>query len=177
MARGVRGVVPPGDRAMTRRVILAGWLTVAVAAGFAAWAGTQYASASSPARSAGQARDAALSAGRREIADLNTVSVHSITTWEQRWLDDTTGAERARVQQTNPAAAAQIEKVKTSSAATVTDAALPALDPQAGSARMIATVSIVQTNAAGASDTVANRYTVTLTLTTTGWKISSLTGG
>jgi Mce-associated membrane protein len=163
---------------MTRRIIVAGWLTLAVAAGFAAWAGTRYASAApSPVPSASQARDAALSAGTREIADLDTVSVHRVGAWEQRWLDDTTGAEHAEIQQTNPAAAAQISKVKTSSVATVTDAALTALDPRATSARMIATVSVVQTNASGASETVANRYLATLTLTTTGWKISSLTGG
>jgi Mce-associated membrane protein len=163
---------------MRRRITRAGWLAVAVAAGFAGWAGTQYASAaSSPAMSAGQRRDAALSAGSREITDLNTVSVHSITAWEQRWLSDTTGAEHAKIAQTNPAAAAQIAKVRTSSVATVTDAALTALDPRAGSARMIVTVSVVQTNAAGASDTVANRYAATLTLTPAGWKISSLTGG
>ncbi|HTU75005.1 MAG TPA: hypothetical protein VMG38_15935 [Trebonia sp.] len=163
---------------MRRRVILAGWLALVLAAGFAAWAGTRYASAAaSPARSAGQARDAALSAGTREIADLNTVSVHSLTAWQQRWLGDTTGAEHAKIQQTDPAAAAQIRKVKTSSVATVTDAALTTLDPRTGSARMIATVSVVQTNAAGVSDTVANRYLATLTLTSAGWKISSLTGG
>jgi Mce-associated membrane protein len=161
---------------VTRRALIAGWLTVVMAAGFAAWAGTRYASAAaSPALSAGRARDAALSAGTREIADLNTVSVRSVTAWQQRWLDDTTGAEHAKIQQTNPAAAAQIAKVKTSSVATVTDAALMALDLRAGSARMIATVSVVQANAAGASDTVANRYLATLTLTPAGWKISLLT--
>jgi Mce-associated membrane protein len=157
-----------------------------VTAGFAAWAGTQYASASSggspsPAVSTGQARDAALSAGTREIDDLNTVSAHSVAHWQQRWLDDTTGVERARIQRTNPAAAAQIAKVKTSSVATVTAAALTALTDspggQAGTARMIATVSVVQTGATGAASTVANRYLATLTLTTAGWKISSLTGG
>jgi Mce-associated membrane protein len=163
---------------MTRRIIAAGWLAAAVAAGFAAWAGSQYASAAAgPVLPAGHARDAALSAGTREIADLNTVSARSVARWEQRWLDDTTGAEHAKIQQTNPAAATQIAKVKTSSVATVTDAALTALDPRATSARMIATVSVVQTNASGNSSTVANRYLATLTLTTAGWKISSLTGG
>jgi hypothetical protein len=42
---------------------------------------------------------------------------------------------------------------------------------------MIATVSVAQTNASGVTNTVANRYQVTLTLTSAGWKISSLTGG
>lgn len=187
------------------RLGLAAWVTLALAAGFAAWAGTQYASASAGPAAPGStaavaaARDAALSAGTREIADLNTVSAgstgsahstvsaRSIASWEGRWLDDTTGTEHADIQQTNAAAAAQIEKVKTSSVATVTDTALTALTlPPAGqtgtggqtaTARMIATVSVVQTNASGVSDTVANRYLATLTLTSAGWKISSLTGG
>ncbi|MGH3170989.1 MAG: hypothetical protein ACRDN0_34605, partial [Trebonia sp.] len=160
-----------------------GWLALTLAAGFAAWAGTDYASAASgPAPSMSQAaRDAAVSAGSREVTDLNSVSARGVARSEQRWLGDTAGAEHARIQQTDPAAAAQIEKVKTSSAATVTAAALTALslapDGRSGTARLIATVSVVQTNAAGVSDTVANRYLATLTLTTAGWKISSLTGG
>jgi Mce-associated membrane protein len=157
------------------RAWLAGWLAVAAAAGFAAWAGTQYAAASSPALAAGQARDAALSAGTREIADLNTVSVRQVAAWEQRWLADTTGPEHATIERTNAAAAAQIAKVKTSSAGTVTGAALTGLDTQAGTARLIATVSVLQTASSGATNTVSDRYLAALTLTPAGWKISSLT--
>lgn len=161
-----------------RRAWIAGWLVFAVTAGFAVWAGTQYAAAaSSPAHSAGQARDAALNAGSRELADLNTVSVRRVGAWEQRWLADTTGAEHAKIQQTNAAAAAQIKKVKTNSAASVTAAALTALNSQAVSAQLIATVHVVQTNSSGTSNTVTNRYVAVLTLTSAGWKISSLTSG
>jgi Mce-associated membrane protein len=175
-----------------------GWTAVVLAAGFAAWAGTQYASASaSPASSPGQVRDAALAAGTRGLADLNSVSAKNIPAGEKRWLADTTGAEHTKIAETNSAAAAQIAKVKTSSAATVTAAALTAFSAPAaggsasqsgaqpggqssapaGTARMIATVSVVQTNASGVTNTVVNRYQVTLTLTSAGWKISSLTGG
>jgi len=158
------------------RAWLAGWLAVAAAAGFAAWAGSAYLSAaSSPALAQGQARDAALSAGTREIADLNTVSVRQVAAWERRWLADTTGSEHTTIEQTNAAAAAQIAKVKTSSAGTVTGAALTALDTQAGTARLIATVSVQQTASSGQSTTVTNRYLAGLTLTPAGWKISSLT--
>jgi Mce-associated membrane protein len=175
-----RVAVPALARAA--RPMIAAWATLAVTAGFAAWAGTQYASAAPvPGAALSQARDAALSAGTRELADLNSVSTRSVARWEQRWLDDTAGAEHAKIEQTNPAAAAQIAKVKTSSAATVTGAALTALTiapgGRTGTARLIATVSVAQTNASGAASTVDNRYLATLTLTTAGWKISSLTGG
>jgi Mce-associated membrane protein len=165
---------------VTRRAWLAGWVALAATAGFAAWAGVQYQSArSSPSLAAGQARDAALSAGSRELADLNSVSAsaNQVGTWQQRWLADTTGAEHTTIQQTNAAAAAQIEKVKTSSTASVTDAALTGLNTRAGSAQLIATVSVVQTNSSGSSNTVTNRYLAGLTLTGAGWKISSLNGG
>lgn len=169
---------PPRTRSPGRRAWLAGWLALVLTAGFAAWAGTQYASAaSSPALSAGRARDTALSAGTREIADLNSVSVRQVPAWEQRWLADTTGAEHMKIAQTNAAAAAQIKKVKTSSAATVTGAALTSLDTRAGSAQFIATVHVLQTAASGVTNTVTNRYTAGLTLTPAGWKISSLTAG
>lgn len=164
------------------RVLTAAWLTLVVTAGFAAWAGTRYASASAaPGSSLGQARDAALAAGRHEIADLNTVSVKDIARWQGRWLADTTGGEHTQIQESNGAAAAQIAKVKTSSAGTVTDAALTALTLAQGghgtTATMIATLRVTQTNATGAKTTVHNRYQATLTLTSAGWKISSLTGG
>jgi Mce-associated membrane protein len=157
---------------------LAGWLSLALTAGFAAWAGTQYAAAaSSPALAQGQARDAALSAGTRELADLNTVSVPRVAAWEQRWLADTTGPEHATIERTNAAAAAQIRKAQTSSAGTVTGVALTGLDTQAGTASLIATVSVLQTVSSGGSNTVTNRYLARLTLTPAGWKISSLTPG
>jgi Mce-associated membrane protein len=160
------------------RARLAGWLAVAAAAGFAAWAGSAYLSAaSSPALAQGQARDAALRAGTREIADLNTVSVRQVAAWERRWLTDTTGSEHVTIERTNAAAAAQIGKVETSSVGTVTGAALTGLDAQAGTASLIATVSVLQTASSGESATVTNRYLAGLTLTPAGWKISSLTPG
>jgi Mce-associated membrane protein len=168
MTRGFRG----------SRAWLAGWLAVAATVGFAAWAGSAYLSAaSSPALAQGQARDAALRAGTREIADLNTVSVRQVAAWEGRWLADTAGPEHATIQRTSAAAAAQIAKVKTSSAGTVTGAALTGLDTRAGTASLIATVSVLQTSSSGESNTVTNRYLAGLTLTPAGWKVSSLTPG
>jgi Mce-associated membrane protein len=161
-----------------RRAWAAGWAALAVTAAFAIWAGTSYWQASASASVAlGQARDQVLQAARQEIADLNTVQPGRIAAWQARWLADTTGAEHAQVQQTNPAARAQIEKVGTSAQGTVTDAAVTRLDNQAGTAQIIATVRVRQTAPSGTSDTVSNRYVAGLTRTATGWKISSLTAG
>jgi Mce-associated membrane protein len=159
-----------------RTLWLAGWLLLAAATGFTAWAGLSYASAaSSGTLAADAARDAAAKAGTREIADLNTVDDKRIAVWQARWLADTTGAEHARIESTDPAAMAQIEKVKTSSSAAVTALAVTSLD--GGTARLIGTVRVLETAASGATDTIINRYVAGLTLTPAGWKISSLTPG
>lgn len=152
---------------------VAEWLLLAAAVGFAAWAGLSYSSADSGTLAAGRARDAAAEAGTREIADLNTVDDKRIAVWQARWLADTTGAEHARIASTDPAAMTQIEKAKTSSSATVTALAVTFLD--GGTARLIATVRVLETAASGATDTISNRYAAGLTLTQAGWKISSLT--
>jgi len=161
-----------------RRAWAAGWVLLAATAGFAVWAGASYwQAAHSTAVTLGQTRDQVLQAARSEIADLNTVQPSRVSAWEARWLADTTGAEHAQVQQTNPAARAQIGKVKTSSRATVTDAAVTRLDNQAGTAQVIATIQVRQTAQSGSSDTISNRYLARLTRTAAGWKISSLTAG
>ena len=160
-----------------RRAWLAAWLLLTAAAAFAGWAGWSYqAAASSPALTLGQLRDQALQAGTREIADLNSVSDTSVAAWEARWLADTTGAEHAQIEQTDPVAAAQIKKIKTSSNASVTGAALVLFQPngRGAAARFIATVRVVQTADTGETNTITNRYVAALSLTPSGWKISSL---
>jgi Mce-associated membrane protein len=156
----------------------AGWAALAVSAAFAVGAGVSYwQTTASAAVTLGQARDQVLAAAREEIADLNTVQPGRIGAWQARWLADTTGTEHAQVQRTDPAARAQIEKVKTSARGTVTDAAVTRLDDQAGAAQVIATVQVRQTAQSGTSDTISNRYLAGLTRTSAGWKISSLTAG
>jgi Mce-associated membrane protein len=159
----------------TRKAVWGAWTLVVAAAIFAGWAGVSYARASSSgSRTFGAERDAALAAGEREIADLNTVSATQVPRWEARWLADTTGVEHARVAASDAAAATQIARVKTSSAATVTAAVLTSLDTSSATAEMIAVVRVVQTSDSGSTATITNRYSAVLTLTPEGWKISSL---
>ena len=137
---------------------------------FAAVAGVVYLTSAPPAT--GVARQAVAQAATREIADLNSVDYQHVAAAEARWGSDTTGAEHNQVLAVDPAAAKQIQQVKTSSAATVT--ALAVTSVTGGTASVIATVQIMQTASTGSSNTLDNRYAVTLTLTSAGWKISSL---
>lgn len=184
-AAWLRGLEVPARRAWLRglggsagKAWLAGWALLAVTGGFAGWSGWSYwqAGHAGPA-AAGQVRDQMLAAARREIADLNTVHVSQLRTWQARWLADTTGPEHTQVARTNAAAGAQIKRAGTSSAAVVTGLAITRLDPQAGTAQVIATVRIQQTAGSGGAATVSNRYLARLARTGTGWKISSITPG
>jgi len=169
---------PPPPAGPGRRAWLAGWVLLAVAAGFAGWSGWWYWQAGhSGAVAAGRLRDQVLRAATQEIADLNTVNDKRIGTWQARWLADTTGPEHAQVQRTNAAARAQIERVKTSSSAAVTGVAVTRLNPRAGTAQVIAVVQVRQTADSGGADSVGNRYLAGLTLVGDGWKISSITPG
>jgi Mce-associated membrane protein len=122
----------------------------------------------------GRLRDRVLAAATREIADLNTVDDHHIGAWEARWLADTTGALHRLVQRTNASAQAQIKQVQTSSAATVTSAAVVGLDQRAGTATVIAVVRVRQTASSGGANTVTNRYVAVLTRSGGQWLITSL---
>jgi hypothetical protein len=137
---------------------------------FAGAAAAVYATSAPPA--AGTARQAVAQAATREIADLNTVSYQNVAAAEARWDADTTGAEHTSVLAIDKAAATQIKRVKTGSTGTVTALAVTAVNGD--SASVIATVTVVQVSSTGQSNTVYNRYTATLTLTSAGWKISSL---
>ena len=158
------------ERASPRRAWIAGWALLAVAVVIAGWSGWWYTSSGPP--PAASERDAVTAAATTEIAALNTVDDKRIAAGQARWLADTTGAERSQVAATNGAAMAQIKRVKTSSAGTVTAIAVTSL--RSGTATVIATVRVKQTADSGAANTIENRYTATLTLTSSGWKVSSL---
>lgn len=157
------------------RAWLAGWVLLAAAAGFAGWSGWWYwQTEHSSVVTNGRLRDSVLATASHEIADLNTVNDKHIAAWEARWLADTTGALHRQVQQTNAAAQAQIKRVETSSAATITGAAVLRLNSHAGTAKVIAVVRVQETASSGGVSTVSNRYLAVLTRTAGQWKVSSL---
>jgi Mce-associated membrane protein len=161
--------------ARIRGAAVAWAVLLAAAAGFADWSGWSYWQADhSAAVTDGRLRDAVLATATREIADLNTVNDKHIAAAEARWLTDTTGALHRQVLQTNGAAQVQIKRVQTSSAATVTGAAVVRLNRAGGTARVIATVRVQQTASSGGVSAVSNRYLAVLTRAAGQWKISSL---
>jgi hypothetical protein len=164
------GAVAQDPHPGPRRRRLVPYVALAVSIAFAAVAAGVYLTSAPPAT--GVARQAVAAAATREIADLNTVSYQNVAAAEARWGADTTGAEHTSVLAIDKAAATQIARVKTGSAGTVTALAVTAVS--GSSASVLATVQVVQTSSSGASNTVDNRYTATLTLTSAGWKISSL---
>jgi Mce-associated membrane protein len=153
-----------------RRRRIAPYLVLAIAIVFAAGAGAFYLTSAPP--STGSSREAVVAAATREIASLNTVSYQHVAAAEAAWGADTTGSEHSSVLAIDKTAATQIARNKTSSAGTVTALAVTSLG--GGSASVIATVTVLQTASTGAANTVYNRYSATLTLTSAGWKISSL---
>lgn len=160
-------------RSRRRRVIR--WALLAVAVGYAAGSGWWYwHTDQNAAVTEGRLRDTVLAAATRDIADLNTVNDRHIGAWEARWLADTTGALHRQVQQTNASVRRQITRVQTSSAATVTSAAVIRLNQRAGTATVIAVVQVRQTASSGGVNTVVNRYVAVLARSGGQWKVGSL---
>jgi Mce-associated membrane protein len=167
---------PGRQRSRTRRAWRAGWALIVLAVAFTAWSGWSYWQADhSAALSIGRARDDALLAGSRELADLNSVNDKQIAAWQQRWLDASTGTLSAELRRTQAQSRNQITRARTSAQATVVGAAVTELDQQAGTAQLIASVLVQVTPDGGAAVTERNRYQAGLTRTPGGWRVSSLT--
>lgn len=119
-------------------------------------------------------RDEALSAGRVEIANFNTLDHHRVDEGLDRWAQSSTGRLHDEVEKGRQANAKRITDAKASTTATVLDAALTQFDPKAGKARMIA---VVKVNVAPEGQRPAekrNRYQADMTRTPDGWKLASL---
>ncbi|MER7108236.1 hypothetical protein [Streptomyces sp. NPDC000229] len=149
------------------------WAAVAVAAllcGVAAWS---YARAAGDAtRAYAEARDDALDAGRGHIARLSSVDASHPDAARTRWLDATAGDLHEQLKRTGP----RKDTGTASTRATVTDAALTALDDRAGTAQLIATVRVETTPGdGGPTGTDRKRLEATLTRTGEGWKVTALT--
>jgi Mce-associated membrane protein len=152
------------------------WAAVAVAVVFAGWSGfSWWHAAHADASSLARMRDDALRAGTQEIAALNTMNPAQLDQGLRLWLDASTGTLHQQLQSTQAQSRQQIRLAASSAAGRVTDAAVTRLDQQAGTADLIAAVDIRVTPRDGSATTQRNRYRAGLTLTSEGWKLSSLT--
>ncbi|WP_426368358.1 hypothetical protein [Streptomyces sp. E-08] len=117
-------------------------------------------------------RDTALAEGRSRITVLNTLDASTRARAEagiRAWREASTGPLRTELGRTEPAVGA-------SARATVTEAALTALDARAGTAKLIATVR-VDVTPRGASAATTDRKRLEAVLTRTGdntWRVAAL---
>ncbi|WP_318206546.1 MULTISPECIES: hypothetical protein [unclassified Streptomyces] len=117
-------------------------------------------------------RDTALAEGRDRLTVLNTLDASTREHAEagiRAWRDASTGPLRTELGRTAPAVGA-------SARATVTEAALTALDARAGTAKLIATVRVDVTPRGGGAATT-DRKRLEAVLTRTGedtWRVAAL---
>lgn len=147
-----------------------------LAVGFAGWGGWSWFQASHDDSLAfGTARDAALDTGRREITTLNSIDYRHLDAGMHQWLEASTGPLHDALKQRAPASKSQVSDAKTSAKGSVLDAAVTQLDTHAGTAQLIASVSVTVTPADGKKKTERKRFRAGMSRVDGGWKLSSLT--
>ncbi|WP_435177211.1 hypothetical protein [Actinacidiphila sp. bgisy145] len=172
-----RGRTARAARALRARRTAVAWaaaLTVALLlAGYSAWSYVD--TRGDGALSYGKARDAALAAGTRGVARLNTVDAAHVARDLDDWLGVTTGPLHAQLTRTHASDTATMKAAATSTRGTVTDAAVTELDTRAGTAQLIVTVQVRLTPAAGTATTDRKRFEANLSRTDGTWKLAALT--
>ncbi|MFI6474974.1 hypothetical protein ACIBL5_32500 [Streptomyces sp. NPDC050516] len=157
----------PGPSRLRRALVVAA-LTASLA--FAAFAGRAYLDARDDSTVAyATSRDAALQAGRTQIAALSTLDAAHPDAALRTWLDASTGPLHDELRRTGAG------KPTTSARGSVTDAAVTELDDRSGTAKLIATVQVQLTPAGGAATTTdRKRFEAALERTGSGWKLKAL---
>jgi Mce-associated membrane protein len=115
-----------------------------------------------------------LEQGERDVQNFNTLSHTSLAQGLANWQNASTGTLRSETTSGWSSFAKQVSKLKTTSTATILDAALTSLDSQKGSAGIIVALQVTVTPAKGSAATKRSRLEGTLTRTSSGWKLSSL---
>ncbi|WP_030316748.1 hypothetical protein [Streptomyces flavochromogenes] len=153
------------------RILGAGALVVAL--GFCGTGAWTYAQARTDEGLAfSRERDTALAEGRDRLTVLNSLDASTrehAAAGIRAWRDASTGPLRTELGRTTPAVGA-------SARATVTEAALTALDTRAGTAKLIATVRVDVTPRGGGAATT-DRKRLEAVLTRTGedtWRVAAL---
>lgn len=161
-------------RARRTAVAWAATLTAALLlCGFSAWS---YADTRGDgALSYGKARDAALDAGERGVARLNTVDSAHVDRDLDAWLGVTTGPLHDQLTRTHGSDTATMKAAGTSTSGTVTDAAVTELDARAGTAKIIVTVQVRLAPKSGTASTDRKRFEANLARTGGRWKLAALT--
>lgn len=159
-----------------RRGWAVGSALLAVSVVFAAWSAVSwYDAGHSESVRYAASRDQALAAGRQEIATLDSMDYRHTDAGLRAWLAASTGPLHDELQRAQVQSTRQIQQGRTVAVGRIVDAAVTELDDRAGTAQVIASVTITLTPGGGTASTQRNRYQAGLTRTEDGWKLSSLT--
>jgi Mce-associated membrane protein len=160
---------------VTNRPLTGAIVVLAVAAVFAGWSGWSWLQASHDDSLAyANARDAALSTGRAEVATLNSLDYHQVDAGIASWLAASTGALHDQLAGTDDKTKKALAAQDTVATGKVLDAGIDELDDHAGTAKMLASVEVTIAKAGSAPSTKRNRFAAQLTRTDAGWKLSAL---
>ncbi|MEU5974539.1 hypothetical protein [Streptomyces sp. NPDC047315] len=187
MSRTTDHATAPERRRLVRppsRTLVA-WAAVALAALLCGYAGWSYAATrGDDSRTYAETRDRVLTDATRHLARLSSFDADDPDATQRAWLDASTGLLREQVTK-SPATDRGAKgnggnRPATTARATVTDAALTALDTRAGTADLIATVTVTNGPVATSSKKTAasterQRLQAALVRTDAGWKVESLT--
>jgi Mce-associated membrane protein len=146
---------------------------LAAAVVFAGWAGWYWLSAPRASAAAGT-RDEALREGEQAVLNFNTLDYRTVGQGLNLWEQSSTGSLHTEIASGRSSFEQQIKQAKSVTTAKILDAALSALNAQAGTASIIVAMQITVTPAHGAAATKQSRQEGVLTRTASGWKLSSL---
>lgn len=156
------------------------WLVVMVAATaaaalFAVVAGVLWFNAAhSPGLRVAQARDAAVDAARVDVATVNTLDYRSVRAGIARWASVSTGTLHQQLTQVDAAEVKTITDAKIVTSATVVAVAATAVDPDRGTATVLASVNVRKQPATGAAVTSRNRFELAMQRVGDEWKLADV---
>ena len=158
-----------------KRWLVLTFATTMAAALFAVVAGTLWFSAAhSSGLRVAQARDAAVSAARVDVATVNTLDYRTVRAGLARWSAVSTGALHQQLTQVGGTEIKAITDAKMVTTATVVSVAATAVDPDKGTATVLASVNVRKQPATGAAVTSRNRFELAMQLVGDQWKLADV---
>lgn len=154
-------------------LLATGSLLLLAAVVFAVWAGVSWLSAPR-ASAATQTRDAALRAGEQDVLNFNTLDYKTVAQGLRLWEQSSTGPLHSQIATGQASFEQEIIQAQTVTTARILDGALTSLDLHAGTAKLIVALQLTVTPAHGSATSKQSRMVGQLTLTSAGWKLSSL---
>jgi Mce-associated membrane protein len=149
--------------------------TAAAAALFAVVAGALwFTAAHSASLRLAETRDAVVAAARTDVATVNTLDYHTVRAGLSKWSEVSTGALHQQLTQVGDAEVKAITDAKAVTTATVVSVAATAVDPDRGTATVLASVNVRKQPDSGAAVTSRNRFELAMQSVDGQWKLADV---